>query len=249
MFKKIYVWSLIILVILSINLIAAYTIKLPICTDTLNVSCVHLNDATGTVNSGNPAIIFYQNGNIYLSNDIPTNYTISNYYTNITNITNIINVTNITQQNISYITYNINYSNGSSFVIQQNHTIINYTINNDYIRDLFQQIYIASNWSNFYNRTYIDLNFETIGDINSVKATLSSYATKTDLAAFDTRIASLNNINSFNWSGFNMTRINEISDGGTFSMFWKVIIIIEAVIVILLLAFVIRSMSSSGGGY
>ena len=254
MFKKIYALLILISIILliatiSISSTSAYTIKLPVCNGTVSTSCINFTDAVGTTNSGTLATIFYQNGNIYVSNDIPPNYTINNYFT-ITNASNYMNVsmnvTNITYQNISYITYQINLSNGSTYVIQENHTVINYTVSNDYIRELFQQVYVASNWSNFYNKTYIDTNFETIGDINSVKTALSTYATKIDLANFDARITSLNNINGFNWSDFNMTRINEISDGGTFSMFWKVMIIIEAVVIVLLLAFVVRSMSSGG---
>ena len=260
MFKKIYALVLISIILLIVTILisstSAYTIKLPLCNGTISTfclplcngtistSCINFNDTIGTTNSGTSAIIFYQNGNIYISNDTPANYTI-NYY----NLTNIINSTNVTY--VYPITnYYVNLSNGSTYFIQDNKTTINYTINytinNDYIRDLFQQVYVASNWSNFYNKTYIDLNFETIGDINSVKTTLSTYVTKTDLAAFDARIASLNNINGFNWTDFNMTRMNEISDSGAFSMFWKVIIIIEGIIIVLLLAFVVKSMSSGG---
>lgn len=257
MFKQIYAIPLvIILVFLSIATISAYTIKLPVCSDTVTTSCVNLNDATGTVNAGNPAIVFYQSGNLYISNDIPTNYS-NVYHYNVTNVTYMnytnmtyityTNLTNITQNNISYITYHMNYSNGSTFVIQQNTTVINYSINNDYIRDLFQQVYIASNFSNFYNRSYIDANFETLGDINNVKAALSTYATRAELANYDARIAALNNLNSLNWSGFNMTRLNEISDGGgDFSMTWKVIIVIEGVVIILLLLLVVKNMMGGG---
>ena len=243
MFKKIYAVPILISIILLIATISAYTIKLPACNDgIINTSCVTLSDATGTTNTGNPAVVFYQNGNIYVSNDIPTNYTI-NYY-NYTNITNV-NLTNMT--NITYVTYNINLSNGSTYVIQENQTIINYSIDNDYLRQLFQQVYLNSNFSNFYNTSYINANFETISDVNNIKNTLSNYVSRADLSILDARINALNNNGSNNINGLNMTRLKDIVDNGTdFSTIWKVVIIIEAVIIVLLLLFVGRSMMSSG---
>lgn len=238
MFNKIYASIMIILVlvllsILSIATISAYTLKIPVCNDGIvNTSCVNINDATGTTNNTNPAILFYQNGNLYLSNDIPASYNM-NYY-NLTNIS-YFNVTNITQQytNITYLTYVMNYSNGSTFVFQPN-----YSIDNDYIKTLFQQVFQASNWSNFYNTSYINANFESISDINNVKSTLGSYATQAQLASFDAR---LNNINGGNLSGVNMTKLNDLlNNGGDFSMGWKVAIVIIGLLVIVIAIMIFR---------
>ena len=231
MIKKLSLMILVLLVLMiAIAGVTAYSYQIPVCNSTLNTTCIPIT-STAT-NSTQKAVIYYQDGFIYLTND--------------TNLYN--NYTNITYTNITYLTYMINYTNGSSFIFQPN-----ITINDGYVRDLFQQVYSASNFSNFYNKTTIDSKIASLGssgDLDFIKNSLATYATKNDLALYDIKLNNLNNVNSLNWSLFNLTAINEhIDNGGDFSITWKVIVIIEAIVIILLLLFVVKSMMSGGGDY
>lgn len=240
MTKPIYVLSLIILSLVLIANISAYTLKLPVCNDGIvNTSCVNVSDATGTSNTGTPAVIFYQNGNLYVSNDIPLNYTITYVNNNWTNYTNL---TQVTQQitNVTYVTYIINNSNGSSFVFQQN-----YSINNSYIHSLFNEVYASSNYSNFYNRTDSDSRFATKGELPN----LAAYLTRGDFEARWATLANLNTLNNLNLTSLNISRINEHLDNGgsgDFNMTWKIIIGVIGIIVLGMAIMMIKSMMDNG---
>jgi hypothetical protein len=136
----------------------------------------------------------------------------------------------------------MNYSNGSSFILQPN-----VTIDEDTVVSRINKLYSLSNFSRFYNKTEIDGTFATQSQMNGLVTSLGNYATKGDLINFDTRLASLNNLNSINWSSFNLTEINEHIDGnGDFSTTWRAIVIIEGVIILLLLIFVAKIAISGG---
>lgn len=242
---KSYIILPLLLILLTIGLavnVSGYVYQIPICSTTNTTDCLKANTTTGI--NGIPAIIFYQNGYLYVTNETSYNFTSTVYY-NVTNITTYINLTNITYQNVSYITYMINNSNGSSVVYQQN-----ITVDNTYIRRLFNDLYSDTNFSRYYNKTEIDNTFATQNQFNTVSNNMINYASKGDLVTLDSKFSNMNNLNNINWTSFNLTQINEhIDNGGDFSMTWKVIVIVEGVIILLLLLFVARSMMNGGGDY
>jgi hypothetical protein len=240
-FKKFYA-IIPFLIVFLIASVTAYSYQIPACNSTLNSSCIPITSVSSITNAPR-AIIYYQDGNLYITND-----TIQNF-TNITQVYyyNVTNVTQYTQQvtNITYVSYYINNSNGSSYTFQQN-----ITLDNTYVRNLFNDLYSSTNFSRYYNRTEVDSLYSscaTQGQLTNVFNTIGTCATKAELINFDTRLANLNNINSMNWSSFNLTRMNEYMDNdGGFSTTWKIVIVIEGVIIVLLLIFVARTMMGGG---
>lgn len=252
--KKAYLYISILsflLVIVTIGEISAYSYQIPVCNSTnisnvsnTNVSCVPIIGVSSITNAPQ-AMIYYQNGNLYITNETGINYTIIYnsslapiHFNNYTNMS----VQNIT--NITYYTYMINNSNGSSYTFQQN-----ISLNNDYVRSLFNQLYSDTNFSKFYNRTEMDtlLSSQLSAQLTTLTNNLGSYATKGELVNLDLKMA---NVNTINWTSFNLTRINEYMDnGGDFNITWKVVVIFEGVVILLLLIFVAKTMMSGGGDY
>lgn len=239
MTKPIYVLLLIILSLVFIANVSAYTLKLPVCNATVNNSCINISDSPGTTNSVTPAIIFYQGGNLYISNDIPQNYTITYVNNNWTNYTNYTNLTQFIQQitNVTYVTYIINNSNGSSLIFQQN-----YSINNSYIRHLFDEEYAISPFANYFNKTEADSRFTLKGEIPN----LAAYLTRGDFEARWATLSNLNNLN-LNLSNLNVSQINEhLDNGGDFTMNWKIIIGVIGIMVLGIAIMMIKGMMDSG---
>lgn len=212
---KIY-YSLIFLLIL-ITSVTAYSYKIPVCNATsYNNSCLNVTSVGAITNAPN-SMIYYQDGNIYLTNDtIPNIHAIYNY--------TMINVTNISYNNITMINFtNISYYNG---------TILNYTYNYSY------------GSSNTINKSEFDNIYANQSQLtNLINSLPTTYSTKTDLINLEARITNLNSIS--NLSSLNMTRINEHLDSGDFSGSWKIAIVIEGILIVLLILFAMR-MSMSG---
>lgn len=220
--------------------ISAYSYQIPVCNSTLNTSCIPITNISSITNAPH-AIIYFQDGNLYITNDT--------FYPNATTVINNTYYYTTQVTNLTYVTYNytyiMNYSNGSSFIFQPN-----ITLDEDAVVSRINKLYSLSNFSRFYNKTEIDGIFVTQSQMNNLVTSLGTYATKGDLVNFDTRLASLNNLNSINWSSFNLTKINEhIDNGGDFSTTWKTIVIIEGIIILLLLIFVAKAAMSGGGEF
>jgi hypothetical protein len=228
---KLYIYAIPLVILLLAISVNAYSYKIPICTIANSTDCVYTFTTTGV--TGNPALVFYQDGHLYVTNESGFNFSENNYY-NITNITYInasyFNITNIT-------TYHINNSNGSSFIFQNN-----ITLNKSYVKELFDELY--NNTSNFYNKTQSDSLYATQVQFNGLLNNVATLATKGELVNLETRL-NVNDLNNINWSSFNLTKINEyIDNDGGFNITWKTIIVIEGIIIILLLLFVIKTMMS-----
>jgi hypothetical protein len=221
--------------------VSAYAYKIPICTAENSTNCLNTFMTSGV--DGNPALVFYQDGHFYITNETGYgfNSTITYLNTSYFNVTNIsyFNVTNITHQNISYITYHINNSNGSSFTFQNN-----ITLDKNHVKTLFDEIYNNTNHSRI-NRTQLDSIYASQDQFNNLINNMGLYATKGELVTLESRFSNINNLNNIDWASFNLTRINEFIDkGGNFNTFWKSIIIIEGIIIILLLLFIVKTMMS-----
>lgn len=191
----------------------AYSYKIPICNTTINTSCLSINETsaiTGLTTPESNARLFYRNGILYLSNDSEiTNYTIY-YVTNITNVTNI---------------YHYNLTNGSSINIIQNGT----GTNESFIREIVKNFYNSSILS--YNKTQIDELFATKSDMDNLRNSLNTYASK--VYVDDLRV---------NISFLNITSLNEHLDNSfEFNMIWIVVICVNALFTILLIIAMIKA--------
>jgi hypothetical protein len=214
--------------------VSAYNYKLSICNSTLNDSCINITDSTGT--TGVPAVVFYKDGAFYITNEI--NATVSpniTYYYNVTNVTQY--TTTVT--NYTYTTQVINLSNGSTFSI-------NITINDSMVQSAIQGYY--NNTNSYYTKADADTRFASLSDYNNYKGAVgASYVPITRIQVLEDKFGI---INSINWTGFNLTAINNhIDGGGDFNMTWKIVVVVEGVIIVLLLLVFGRQMMSGGGDY
>jgi hypothetical protein len=205
-----------------LNGISAYTFKIPVCNDTVNTSCINYTAITPITNAPINSVMFFRDGNLYLTNDTTFTYTIVN---NITNITQ--NITNI---------YSYNATNGSDITVVQN-----ITANESIIRD-WVVTKLTTTFSNmtFYNKSEADNLFAFKTEMNNVKTEITnmllSYPSITDM---NNKYGYLLVINT---SGANGTIQLTEDVGSGMGMTWKVIIIINIVISVLLMIVIVKIM-------
>ena len=228
--------------LLSVNFILGYTIKIPVCNSTINNSnntnsCINYTTVSAVTNAPPAMIYLGQDGNLYLTNDTSMNF--SNNY-NATFIT--YQVTNIT--NVTYI-YSYNATNGSTI----NVTILqNVTANETYLRQWIASLNISSffNYTG-YNKSDADSIFASKSDLNNIQNSLG-LATKIDLNSFEARLSPLLSLNVINnGTTINLTALAdhvENTKGDDFNMFWKVIVIINIVLVVIVMLVLIRNIMS-----
>jgi hypothetical protein len=222
--------------ILSLNVISiptsAYTFQIPLCNSTVNTSCINLNTITPVTNAPINGIMYWRDGNLYLTNDTVINYTIIN---NITNITYQNNITNITYQTTNVTTYVYNISNGSSLIVYQNITA-NDSIIRDWINSKLNSSFSNTSLLNFYNKTDAEITFALKTELIELRSNLVNYATKADVDKYGRLLV-------IDTSGLNETlNLQELVDNNGLSMTWMIIIIVNCVLVVVLMIAVVKLM-------
>jgi hypothetical protein len=209
-----------------LNGIIAYTYQIPLCSSTINSSCINFTSVGAITNGPINGIMFWKDGYLYLTNDTLTNYTSNTYIT--------YNITNIT-----YVTNSYNLTNGSNITIIQN-----ITANDTLVQQWISSLNLSNNWSSLgiytKNETQAALNAE----LSSVQSLLANYATKADLDALNNALnIKYGYLLAINSTGINGTiNLNEINNGTEFSMTWKVIIVINCILIVILIIFIVRNM-------
>ena len=211
-----------------------YSIKIPVCNSTLNDSCITYSNVAAIASAPLASMYLGADGNIYLTNDTLSNYTIySPVFYNYTNIT----------QNITYY-YSYNLTNGSNLTIYQN-----VTANDTMLRTWIATLNLTFNQSG-YNRTEADSLFASKIDLANLQNALVNYASKNDLNTLNAKFSPLLYINftGTNGSSINLKAIQDHVDNSTgdFNMTWKVIIIINCFLVVVVILLVARSMMAGG---
>jgi len=207
--------------------ISAYTFQLPLCNATINTSCINYTSVGAITNAPINGIMFFRDGNLYLTNDTIINYT----------VTNNITVNNITQ-NITHI-YNYNATNGSSITVVQN-----ITANESIIRD-WVAAKLTTTFSNitFYNRSDADITFAFKSDVTNLRTEITNmllnYPSITDM---NNKYGYLLVINTTGVNG-TIQLTEDMGDG--MSTTWKVIVIINCVLIVLLMIIIIKMMSDN----
>lgn len=228
--KKIILSSLFFMffLVIILNGIMAYTFQIPLCNSSINSSCINLTSVASITNAPINGIMFWKDGNLYLTNDTSFNYTVYN--------NTVYNVTNITYQTIN-ATYIYNITNGSNVTIIQNITA-NDSIIRDWINSKLNNTFFNGS---IYNKSDAEITFALKTELNELKTSIANYATKNEMTSLDSKYAYLLAING---SGLNGSiNINELSNDNGISTTWMVIIIINCVLTVILIIVMIRIMS------
>lgn len=143
----------------SIFLVQAYTLKIPLCNSTINTSCLNYT-FSDSIDTTYLVAMFFKDGYLYISNNSSPNYNIT-----------IINVTNNTYPTYSYA-YTV--SSGASMTVYQN-----ITTNDSFVESWLLRNYgnYQNLWNSSYTRNEADLrfvnlsyltNFVTRNEINNI---------------------------------------------------------------------------------